>query len=103
MEELRILYHKYGIRGFYFADDIITSPRKLDQDRFIDLCRLIKAEFPDVVFRATTRADTLSEELCKAMAEAGSQVDLSRHRIWFRHRPESDEQIYVCERNRRKA
>ena len=71
MGELRLLYNKYGVRGFYFADDVITSPRKSDQERFIRLCGLIKAEFPDVVFRATTRADTLSEDLCKAMAEAG--------------------------------
>ena len=71
MEELRLLYTKYSVRGFYFADDVITSPRKSDQERFINLCKLMKTEFPDVVFRATTRADTLSEELCKAMAEAG--------------------------------
>ena len=71
MEELRVLYHKYGIRGFYFADDIITTPRKQDQERFIKICQMIKEEMPDVVFRATTRADTLSEDLCKAMGEAG--------------------------------
>ncbi|MDO8622680.1 MAG: radical SAM protein, partial [archaeon] len=71
MEELRVLYHKYDIRGFYFADDIITTPRKQDQERFIKICQMIKEEMPDVVFRATTRADTLSEDLCKAMGEAG--------------------------------
>ncbi|MEK6879497.1 MAG: radical SAM protein, partial [Nanoarchaeota archaeon] len=71
MEELRLLYHRYNIRGFYFADDIALTPRKQDQERFIKICNIIKQEMPDVVFRVTTRADSLTDEVCKAMGEAG--------------------------------
>ncbi len=67
MEELRILYHKYNKRAFYFADDIFT----LSKARVAKLSTMIKEEFPDVIWRATTRADMLSDELCKVMSESG--------------------------------
>ncbi len=70
IEEMEILYQKYGKRGFYFGDDIFTK----NKARVIELCELIKQKFPGITWRATTRADLLDEELVQVMKSAGCSI-----------------------------
>jgi len=70
IEEMKFLYKEYGIRGFYFGDDIFTWNR----ERCLKLCNLIKDTFEDVLWRATTRADLVDKELLLVMKETGCSV-----------------------------
>lgn len=67
MKELRILVNVYKKESIYFCDDIFT----FDKQRVIKLCEMIKMEFPNLTWRATTRADLLNDELCATMKSAG--------------------------------
>ena len=71
VEEMEVLYYKYGRKGFYFADDVFTANKK----RVMKLCELINKEFGcDITWRATTRADLLDEELIVTMKKAGCNI-----------------------------
>ena len=67
---MRLLYDKYLIRGFYFVDDTFTVNMK----HSIALCNRIAEEFPDIVFRCTTRANCLTDDVCIALKKAGCTI-----------------------------
>jgi len=72
IEEMKILYGKYGIRGFYFGDDIFT----FNKQRVYDICKLMNDTFnkKDISWRATTRVDLVDEPLLEAMHNAGCNI-----------------------------
>jgi|SRR3990167_1380393 len=69
---MKMLYDKYGIRGFYFVDDIFTN----NFNRVYKICELIKVNFPqkDIKIRVTTRSNLLTQDLCMIMKEAGVDI-----------------------------
>ncbi|MAG47669.1 hypothetical protein CL617_03610 [archaeon] len=72
IKEMRLLYDKFDIRGFYFGDDIFT----FKFDRVLKLCNLITENFPkkDITWRCTTRANLLTQELCYSIRNAGCDI-----------------------------
>ncbi len=67
VEEIKILYEKYGIREFRFGDEIFT----LNHKWCTEICdRIIKAGL-DISWTCDTRPDRMSAELAKKLAEAG--------------------------------
>lgn len=69
MEELRLLYHQYGIRQIIFYDDTFTISR----ERIIRLCERIREELPGLVWTCFARVDTVDAELLKSMKTAGCE------------------------------
>ena len=67
---MKHLYDKYKVRGFYFVDDTFTY----DMKKTIKLCEEIAKFFPDIVFRCTTRANCLTDEVCAALKKAGCTI-----------------------------
>ena len=72
MEEISLLYHKYGIRELQIADDIFN----LDRGRVLEFCRLLKdsgmrlyLSFPNAL-----RGDLLTEEVVDALKDAGTYL-----------------------------
>jgi len=66
-DELELLYSKYGIRHFCFADDAMT----IDRTASIELCdEIVKRKLP-IAFYATTRTDCIDELLARKLKEAG--------------------------------
>lgn len=72
LQEMILLYEKYGKRAFYFGDDIFT----FDKNRVKKICNLIINTFGErnITWRATTRSDLLDKELCKIMHDAGCDI-----------------------------
>ena len=67
VEEIKILYEKYGIREFRFGDEIFT----LNHKWCTEICdRIIEAKL-DISWTCDTRPDRMSAELAKKLAEAG--------------------------------
>ena len=67
VSEIELLYTKYHKKSFYFVDDLFTK----NKERIIELCKLLRITFPDITWRAMTRADLLDEELLKEMKGGG--------------------------------
>lgn len=67
VEEMEYVYHRYGTRYFNFRDDTFT----LKRSRAMEICRLIRECVPGVSWRCDTRADSIDDELAKAMRKAG--------------------------------
>ncbi len=72
LREMKLLYSKYDIRGFYFGDDIFTHNFK----KTIELCELIKQNFDtnEIAIRVTTRSTLLNKEVCGALKHAGVTI-----------------------------
>ncbi|MBS3134096.1 radical SAM protein [Candidatus Woesearchaeota archaeon] len=72
VKEMKLLYDRFDIKGFYFGDDIFT----FNFDRIFKLCNLISENFPkkDITWRCTTRANLLTQELCYSMRNAGCDI-----------------------------
>jgi len=72
-DEIRHLQKTYGYKCFHFVDDTFTISKK----RVHELCDLIIKNKLDIEWSCLTRPDTLDEDLCKKMVQAGcKQVDL---------------------------
>jgi len=70
LEEIAWFKNRYGIKSFSFWDDTFT----IQKDRIKKLCEeLINNDF-NITWSCTTRVDSLSLELLKAMKEAGCCV-----------------------------
>lgn len=72
MEEIGLLYHKYGIRELQICDDIFN----VDPKRVLEFCRLLKESgmklyltFPNAI-----RGDRLTEEVIDALKDAGAYM-----------------------------
>jgi anaerobic magnesium-protoporphyrin IX monomethyl ester cyclase len=70
VKELKRLVDNYNICEFMFYDDTFTTNPK----RAIKICELIKDEGLQINFRLSLRADTLSNEVVRALKEAGCSV-----------------------------
>lgn len=66
-DELELLYTKYGIRHFAFADDTLTA----DRDATIQLCDEIISRKLHIAFHVTTRTDCVDEEVLNKLSQAG--------------------------------
>ncbi len=67
MEEMRLLYDKYGIRHFYFQDDEFT----IAHHRVEKLCDMIIESKMDVIWECLARVDQMTRPLLQKMAKAG--------------------------------
>ncbi|PUA34297.1 MAG: B12-binding domain-containing radical SAM protein [Candidatus Terraquivivens tikiterensis] len=70
LEEIKILYDRYGIRNIEFLDDTFT----FDQERAERICNEIIKEGLDISWGASSRVDTLSKELVERMKKAGCWI-----------------------------
>lgn len=67
VDEIELLYNKYSIRHFRFADDTLT----VDRQATIELCNEIIRRDLKIAFHAITRTDCVDEEVLKKMSTAG--------------------------------
>lgn len=67
VEEMIILYDKYGAELVYFEEDLFTLNRK----RVFEFCRLMERELPGKMWGAHSRVDTIDEEMLERMKHAG--------------------------------
>lgn len=67
IEEMQLLYKRYGMNGFLFNDDTFV----LDRKRVFGLCSLVKEKGLDVVWYCNGRANLMTKELLMAMHDAG--------------------------------
>jgi anaerobic magnesium-protoporphyrin IX monomethyl ester cyclase len=65
--ELKECVEKYGIRNFLFRSDLFTANRKW----VFELCDKIKEEGLNIKWACNSRADTIQEDLLRAMKDAG--------------------------------
>lgn len=67
IDEIRHVRDTFGTRYFNFRDDTFT----LRKERALEICGLLREEKPGIVWRCDTRADTLDEEVVRAMRDSG--------------------------------
>lgn len=68
INEMRILYDKYGVRYFHFIDDEFC----LKKSFMFDFCKELKGEFnKDVSWGCAGRVNLMTEDLVAAMADSG--------------------------------
>lgn len=67
IEEIALLYKKYGITRVNIFDDLFTLHRK----RVLDFCKNLKKEHLDIEWFCLSRVDAVDEEMLKKMAESG--------------------------------
>ncbi|MFA5014851.1 MAG: radical SAM protein [Actinomycetota bacterium] len=67
VDEINIVYKKYGSRHFKFRDDTFT----LNKQRALEICELLIRQKLPITWQCETRADCLDEELVRKMKEAG--------------------------------
>lgn len=69
LEEIRLLYHTYGVREIHIEDDNFTFNKRY----VLDFCKNIKEMFPDLTWTCPNgvRIDTLDEEMLSAMKSSG--------------------------------
>ncbi len=65
--EIVELHRRFGIEGFWFADDTFTTNRKW----VMEFCRLLGETGLQLYWGCTTRANLIAPELMKAMADVG--------------------------------
>jgi radical SAM superfamily enzyme YgiQ (UPF0313 family) len=70
LEEMKIIYEKYGIRNIEFIDDTFT----LNQERAEKICDGIVEQGWDISWGASSRVDTLSKKLAEKMKKAGCWI-----------------------------
>jgi len=73
IEELRYLYEKYRIREIEFLDDTFT----LNMKRAVRIAKRIREEGLDISWSSSSRVDTFTDELARAMKKGGC------HTIYF--------------------
>ncbi|MBF0499252.1 MAG: radical SAM protein [Candidatus Riflebacteria bacterium] len=67
VDEIELLYNKYGVRHFCFADDAMT----VNREATIQLCNEIIARKLSIAFHVTTRTDCVDIEMLKKLKAAG--------------------------------
>lgn len=67
VKELELLFNKFGIRHFCFADDTLT----VDHSAILDLCDEIIKRGLKIAFHVTTRVDCVDEAMLKKLSQAG--------------------------------
>lgn len=67
MEEIRVLYHKYGIRELQFRDDNFLAFRP----RLVELCRMLRHEKLDIVWSLAGRVDMVNPGVLRMLHDAG--------------------------------
>ena len=67
VDEMELLYRRYGVNGFIFNDDTFV----LDRKRIFKLCDLLKQRRLDVAWYCNGRVNLMTKELLRAMYEAG--------------------------------
>lgn len=73
VDEIEYLIKKYSIDGVYILDDTFSLKSK----RVLSFCSELKRRKLDIIWGCETRVDIITEELVKAMKEAGCiQIDL---------------------------
>ena len=65
MKEIEELIHKYRIKEITFEDDTFTVNKR----RVLEICKRLKRL--DLIYSIQSRADTLSKEVVKGLAESG--------------------------------
>lgn len=70
VDEVEMIYNKYGIRGFDFWDDTFTLVRK----HVYGICEEIKRRQLDVKFYVRARVDTVDREMLEEMKSAGCAI-----------------------------
>lgn len=65
--EIELLYHRFGVRHFCFADDAMT----VDREATIELCDSILRKGLKIAFHVTTRSDCVDPELLHKLKVAG--------------------------------
>ena len=65
--EMKHVVETYGIRHFFIVDDVLT----LYDEHILKVCDLIEEEGLDVTWEGSTRANLVSDEQVKRMAECG--------------------------------
>jgi len=67
IKEMEQVIKEYGIRNFYFYDDLVT----LDKKRVIDICKLIINKGLKIKWICTARVDTVDREMLGWMKKSG--------------------------------
>ena len=67
IEEMKLLYNRYGAELVYFEEDLFTIDRK----RVFEFCRLMEKELPGKMWGALSRVDTIDKEMLSRMKHAG--------------------------------
>lgn len=67
IEEMKILYDKFGAELVYFEEDLFTVNRK----RVFEFCGLMETELPGKMWGAHSRVDTIDQEMLTRMKRAG--------------------------------
>ena len=67
IEEMKILYDRYGAEMVYFEEDLFTVNRK----RVLEFCSLVEKELPGKMWAAQSRVDTIDQEMLRRMKRAG--------------------------------
>jgi len=67
IDEMELLYRRYGVNGFFFNDDTFV----LDRKRVFELCERIKERGLNVAWYCNGRVNLMTKELLEAMYEAG--------------------------------
>ncbi len=65
--EIEEVYHKYGIRNIFFADDTFTASKK----RIINLSKILQKRNIDITYACHVRLDTIDEDLCHVLRDSG--------------------------------
>ncbi|MDI6742002.1 MAG: radical SAM protein [Smithella sp.] len=69
IDEIKRVIADFGIRSFYFVDDLFM----LDKQRVTDICHLILREKLDITFQCLSRVDTITPDLLSMMKAAGCE------------------------------
>lgn len=67
VEEMRLLYDRYGVEQVFFEEDLFTVNRK----RVLEFCSLMEKELPGKMWGAQSRVDTIDKEMLIRMKRAG--------------------------------
>ena len=67
MSEISDLYYNYGIKAFFFWDEVFT----LNRNRIMELCKRIKQNGLKIFWVCQTRVDLVDYELLRVMKNAG--------------------------------
>lgn len=67
VEEMELLYRRYGVNGFCFNDDTFV----LDKERVFKFCHLLRNRGLNVAWHCNGRINLMTKELLKAMHDAG--------------------------------
>lgn len=67
MDEIKILYHKYGIRYFFFCDEIFVVSKK----RILEFERKLEKTGMNITFACDSRVDVMDRELVESLKRCG--------------------------------